>query len=171
MFLCNIVLYSIRLYFYHQWYPQLGVIFTLDQPPHSFWSYLSTLCSSMLGTYQLGELIFQCLIFLTFNTVHGFLKARILKWLPFPSPVAHGLSELSTITCPSLVALHGMAHSFIELDRLWSKQSIWLALCNCGFQSVCPLMDKDNRLVEASWWDVLPVLESAFCSDERSHAQ
>ena len=27
------------------------------------------------------------------------------------------LSELSTVTCPSWVALHGMAHSFIELSK------------------------------------------------------
>ena len=37
--------------------------------------------------------------------------------LPFPSPVDHILSDLSTMTRPSWVALHGMAHSFIELDK------------------------------------------------------
>ena len=36
--------------------------------------------------------------------------------LPFPSPVGI-LSELSTMTHPSWVALHGMAYSFIELDK------------------------------------------------------
>ena len=36
--------------------------------------------SSMLDTYQPGEFIFQCHIFLPFYTVHGVLKARILKW-------------------------------------------------------------------------------------------
>ena len=34
-----------------------------------------------------------------------------------PSPVDPILSELSAMTCPSWVALHGMAHSFIELDK------------------------------------------------------
>ena len=29
MFLYNVVLYSIRLYYYHQSYPQLGVVFAL----------------------------------------------------------------------------------------------------------------------------------------------
>ena len=29
----------------------------------------------------------------------------------------HILSELSTMTRPSWVALHGMIHSFIELDK------------------------------------------------------
>ena len=45
--------------------------------------------------------------------------ARQKHWsgLPFPSPVDHVLSELSTMTHPSWVALHGMAHSFIELDK------------------------------------------------------
>ena len=37
--------------------------------------------------------------------------------LPFPSPVDHALSELSTMTRLSWVALQGMAHSFIELDK------------------------------------------------------
>ena len=37
--------------------------------------------------------------------------------LPFPSPVDHILSELSTMTYSSWVAVHGMAHSFIELYR------------------------------------------------------
>ena len=36
--------------------------------------------SSILGTYQPGEFIFQCPILLPFHTVHGVLKARILKW-------------------------------------------------------------------------------------------
>ena len=34
-----------------------------------------------------------------------------------PSPVDHILSELFTMTRPSWVALHDMAHSFIELDK------------------------------------------------------
>ena len=64
--------------------------------------------------------------------------------LPFPSPVDHVLSELSTMTCQSWVALHNMAHSFLELDksmvhviRLTSFLWLW-------FQSVCPLMPSLN---------------------------
>ena len=37
--------------------------------------------------------------------------------LPFPSLVDHILSELSTMTHLSWVALHGMANSFTELDK------------------------------------------------------
>ena len=35
--------------------------------------------------------------------------------LPFPPPVDHVLSELSAMTRPSWLALHCMAHGFIEL--------------------------------------------------------
>ena len=40
--------------------------------------------SNILGTYWPGEFIFQCPIFLLFHTVHGVLKARILKWFAIP---------------------------------------------------------------------------------------
>ena len=33
--------------------------------------------------------------------------------------------------------------------------SVWLVFCDCGFHSFCPLMDKDKRLMEASWWERL----------------
>ena len=72
---------------------------------------------SILSTYHPGEFIFQCPIFLPFHTVHGVLKARILKWFAIPSPVVHILSELSTMTHLSWVVLHSMTHSFNELDK------------------------------------------------------
>jgi len=56
--------------------------------------------------------------------------------LPFPFPMDHVLSELSTMTHTSWVALHGMTHSLIELDKavihvinivsfLW----LWFSFC------------------------------------------
>ena len=30
--------------------------------------------------------------------------------------------------------------------------SVWLIFCDCGFHSVCLLMNKDRRLMEAFWW-------------------
>ena len=72
--------------------------------------------SSILGTYLPGEFIFQCPIFLSFHTVHGVLKAKLLEW--FVIPFSSGpFAELSTMTCPSWVALHRLAHSFFELDK------------------------------------------------------
>ena len=70
--------------------------------------------SSILGTYEPGEFLFQYRIILPFHTVHAFLKARILRWFatPFSSrphfvrplhhdppvlggPTGHGLVSLS----------------------------------------------------------------------------
>ena len=47
----------------------------------------------------------------------GFSRQEYWSGLPFPSPVDHILSELSTMTYLSWVALQGMAHSFIECSH------------------------------------------------------
>ena len=44
----------------------------------------SSRLQSLLDTYRPGEFIFQCPIFLLFHTVHGVLKAGILKWFAIP---------------------------------------------------------------------------------------
>ena len=75
------------------------------------------------------------------------------------------------MTHPAWVALHSMAHSFTELDKAVVRALVWLVFCACGFHSVCPLMDEDKRLVEASWWERLTVGESGSCSDGWGHAQ
>ena len=51
--------------------------------------------SSILATYQPGEFINQCPIFLPFHTVHGFSRQEYWSGLPFPSPMDHILSEHS----------------------------------------------------------------------------
>src|SRR5574340_491892 len=65
--------------------------------------------SSILGTYQPGEFIFQCPIFLSFHTVHGVLKARILKWFAIPiSSGPHSVRYLHhdppILGCPTVMA-------------------------------------------------------------------
>ena len=50
----------------------------------------------------------------------------------------------------SWVALHGMAHSVIELDKAVIHVIRLVSFCDCGFHSVYPLMEKDKRLMEAS---------------------
>ena len=49
---------------------------------------ISLLFSSTLGTYQPEGFTFQCHIFMPSRTVHGVLKARMLKWfaIPFSKP-------------------------------------------------------------------------------------
>ena len=99
--------------------------------------------SSILGTYQPGELIFQCHIFLPFHTVHEYWSHSLLQWTTFcqnspPWPVHLGWPYTAWL----IVSL--------SYTRLWSMWSVWLVLCDCGFHSVCPLMDKDKRLVVTS---------------------
>ena len=51
--------------------------------------------SSILGTYRPGEYLFQYPITLHFHTVHGVIKARILKWFAIPfSSAAHSIRPL-----------------------------------------------------------------------------
>ena len=66
---------------------------------------------------DLGSSSFSVLSFCLFILFMRFSRQEYLSGLPFPSPVYHVLSELPTMTCPSWVVLHGMAHSFIELDK------------------------------------------------------
>ena len=66
----------------------------------------------------------------------GFSRQEYWSGLPFPSPVDHSLSELSTMTLMYWVALHGMVHSFIDLDKavihvisLLSFLWLWFSFC------------------------------------------
>ena len=92
------------------------------------WSPVAYWAPTDLGSFSLSILSF-CLLILFM----GFLRKEYFSGLPFPSPVDHVLSELSAMTCPSWVALYGMAHSFVELDKavahvisLVSFMSLWL---------------------------------------------
>ena len=54
--------------------------------------------SSILDTYWPGGLIIRCYVFLPFHTIHGVLRARILKWFAVPFSSEPCLSKLSTMT-------------------------------------------------------------------------
>ena len=59
----------------------------------------------------------------------------------------------------------------LSYSRLWSLWSVWLVFCNCGLHYVCPPIDKNKRLMEASWWERLTDGETGSCSDGQGHAQ
>ena len=56
-----------------------------------------------------------------------FSRQEYWSGLPFPSP-------------------NGVDYSFIELDKAVVHVSVWLVFCDCGFHSVCLLMEKDRGL-------------------------
>ena len=79
---------------------------------------------------------FSVLSFCLFILFMGFSRQEYWSDLPFPPPVDHVLSKFSTMTHPSWVALQGVAHSFIELDKavvhvisLVSFLWLWFSFC------------------------------------------
>ena len=85
---------------------------------------------------DLGSSSFSVLSFCLFMLFMGFSRQEYWSGLPFPSPGDHILSEFSTMTHSSWVALHGMADNFVELNKavvhvislisfLWS----WFSVC------------------------------------------
>ena len=95
------------------------------------WSPLAYWTPNILGSSSFSDLSF-CLFILFM----GFSRQEYWSGLPFLSLVNHVLPELSTMTRLSWVALHGMAHSFMELDkavvhviRLVSFLWLWFSFC------------------------------------------
>ena len=91
---------------------------------------------------DLGNSSFSILSFCLFTLIMGFSRQEYWSGFPFPFPVDHILSDLSTMTHPSWVAPRAWL-SFIELDKavvlVWLD---WLALCEYGFSVSalwCPL--------------------------------
>ena len=109
--------YSIRLYIHHQSH-QNWVLFLVWLHLFILSEVISPLfSSSILSTYGAGEIIFQCPLFAFSHCSCGSQSKdtevvchSLLQWTTF-------YQNPSTVTHPSWVALHGMAHSFIELDK------------------------------------------------------
>ena len=105
----------------------------------SFFLELFLHCSTVAywAPTDLGSSSFNVISFCLFILFMVFSSQEYWSGLPCPSSMDHVLSEeLSTMTCPSWLALHGMAHSFIELDeavvhviRLVSFLWLWFSFC------------------------------------------
>ena len=76
---------------------------------------LKRACMSVL--VQLLSAIFMILFM-------GFSRQECWNGSPFPSPVDYVLSELSTMTHPSWVALQSMTHSFTWLDLFLGRKEM-----------------------------------------------
>ena len=89
---------------------------------------------------SLGISSFSVLSFCLFILFMGFSRQEYWSDLPFPSPVDHILSDLSTMI--HLGWPHMAWLNFTELDKLWSVWSDWLVVCDRGFSLSalwCPL--------------------------------
>ena len=128
--LCNIALYSIRLAccFCFGSVSSFFLKLFLHTSPVAYWT-----------PTNLGSSSFSVLPFCLFILFMGFSRQEYWSGLPFPSPVDHILSDLSTMTHPPWVAIHSMAHNFIELDKavvhvisLVSFMWLLFLLCLCS---------------------------------------
>ena len=120
---------------------------------------------------NLGSSSFNVPSFCLFILFMRFSRQEYRSGLPFPPPVNHIWQD----SPPWPVHLEWPYRAWLivslSLTGLWSMWSVWLDFCDCGFLSVIPLMDKDKRLMEASWWERLIVRETGSCSYGRGHAQ
>ena len=113
----NIALYSIRLYFRHQSHPPPSPVTSTTGCCFCFGSISSFFLELFLhwsavaywAPTDLGSSSFSILSFYLFILFMGFSRQEYWSGLPFPSPVDHLLSDVSTMTCPSWVAPQGIA--------------------------------------------------------------
>ena len=133
--------YNIRLYFHHPFISTTGCCFLFDSVSSFFlelflhWSPVAYWAPTNLGSSS-----FRVISFRLFILFMGLSKKEYWSGLPFPSPVDHVFSELSTMTHLSWVALHGMAHSFNELDKAMVHVISLISFLWLWF-SICPLSD------------------------------
>ena len=92
---------------------------------------------------ELGSSSFSVVSFCLFILFMGFLRQEYWSGLPFPSPVDHILSDLSTVTRQSWVAPRAWL-SFIELDKAVVRVIRLTSFLWLWFQCVCPLMPSCN---------------------------
>ena len=127
----------------HRTWLQSPVIFTIGHCFHfgsvsSFFPELFLYSSKVAywAAADLGSSSFSVISFCLFLLFMGFLKARMLMWFAILFSSGPGFVRLSTMTHPSWVALHGMAHSITELDKtvvqvisLVSFLWLWFSFC------------------------------------------
>ena len=119
---------------------------------------------------ELGSPSFSVISFCLFILFMGFSRQEYwsVSWFP---------SLLTTFcqTSPPWVIHLGWPHrawlSFIELDKAVVHVTSLISFLWLCFHSVCPLRDKDKRLVETSWWERLGVGKYGSYSHGRGHAQ
>ena len=95
--------------------------------------------------------------FVAFRTVKGFTVVNIAKvdvflefscFFYYPTNVGNLISGSSAFSKSSLYIWKFSVHVLLKPNL-----KDWLVFCDCGFQSVCPLMETDKRLMEASSWE------------------
>ena len=161
--LVHIVLYSFRLNFHHQPHPPLDIIYFFESA--SLFLLKLFIYSSPVAYWtpiDLGVLSFSVISFCFFILFMGFSSQEYWSSLPFPSPVDHILSELSTMThvdhcyclvtksCLSLLRSHGLKPS--RLLCTWDCPGRNTRVGCCFFlQGIFPTPRSSPHLLNWQW--------------------
>ena len=108
-------------------------------PSFFLWLFLHWSPVAYWAPTDLESSSFSVLSFCLFILFMGFSRQELSSGLPFPSPVDHILSEVSTMTHPSWVAPRAWL-SFTELDKAVGHVIRLASFLWLWFQCVCPLM-------------------------------
>ena len=84
----------------------------------------------------------KCFSVVNEAAVDGFLEFPYLFY--DPTDVGNLISGSSAFSKSSLYIWKFSVHVLLKPNL-----KDWLVFCDCGFQSVCPPMEKDKRLMEA----------------------
>ena len=98
----------------------MSIISILAQLLHFLKFIVISLCSSPVAYWSLsdpGSSSSGVKSFCLFILSTGFSQQEYWSRLPFPFPLDHILSEVSTVTCLSWVVPHTMGHGFIGLCK------------------------------------------------------
>ena len=127
--------YSIGHCFYHQSHPHLGIVFAFLHPLILFGVVSPLISSSILCTYWPREFPFQYPFILHFHTVHGVLKARILKL--FAIPFSSGPHSVIPLHHDPAILGCSSWHGLVSLSRQSCRQCDQIDLFSLIMVSVC----------------------------------
>ena len=149
----------------------MGVVSALTRPLHYFWSYFSALLQQHTGhlpTWGVHLSVSYLSAFSYWSWDSQVEKCWngshfLLQWTTF---CQNSLPWQICLGWPYMVQL------IISLNykRLWSTWKLQLVFFDCGFYSVCLLINDNKMLVQASWWEALAVGKLRSCSDGQGQA-
>ena len=123
--------------------------------------------SSIMDTFQPGGSLSSVTFFCLFILFMVFSWQEYWSGLPFSPPVDYILPELFTVTYPSWVALHGMAHSFIELYKSLCHNKAMIHKGKWNYYSAIKRNAFESILMR--WMNLEPITQSEVNQKNKHH--
>ena len=123
--------------------------------------------SSIMDTFQPGGSLSSVTSFCLFILFMVFSWQGYWSGLPFSPPVDYILPELFTVTYPSCVALHGMAHSFTELYKPLRHNKAVIHKGKWNYYSALKRNAFESVLMR--WMNLEPIIQSEVSQKHKHH--